>query len=41
MKMLSNVSESDLRALLKGLRAVREARDKYLDQIAQEAKAQA
>ncbi|HEY7024258.1 MAG TPA: MarR family transcriptional regulator [Candidatus Limnocylindrales bacterium] len=41
MKMLSNITESDLRALLKGLRAVREARDKWLAQKAQEAKAHA
>jgi hypothetical protein len=39
--MLSNITESDLRALLKGLRAVREARDKWLAQKAQEAKAHA
>lgn len=38
MKMISNITDSDLRALLQGLRAVREARDKWLAQAAQEHK---
>jgi len=40
MKMVSKISDSDLSALLKGLRAVREARDKWLAEIAQQHKVQ-
>jgi len=32
MRMISKISDADLRALLKGLRAVREARDKWLEE---------
>ncbi len=35
-RMLSSISDRDLRALLTGLRAVREARDKWIEQVAQE-----
>jgi len=41
MKMISKITDSDLKALLKGLRAVREARDKWLAEVAQQTKVHA
>jgi len=41
LKMISKISDGDLKALLQGLRAVREARDVWLAEVAQQTKAQA
>ena len=41
LKMISKITDSDLKALLKGLRAVREARDEWLAEVAQQTKVQA
>lgn len=41
MKMISKISDGDLKALLQGLRAVREARDVWLAEVAQQTKVQA
>ena len=38
LKMISKISDTDLKALLKGLRAVREARDTWLAELAQQGK---
>jgi len=40
-RMLSGVSDADLNSLLTGLRAVREARDKWLSELAQHERPQA
>jgi len=41
LKMISKITDSDLKSLLKGLRAVREARDEWLAEVAQQTKVQA
>jgi DNA-binding MarR family transcriptional regulator len=38
MKMISKISDADLRALLRGLRAVRESRDLWLAEVAHQGK---
>jgi MarR family transcriptional regulator, organic hydroperoxide resistance regulator len=41
LKMISKIGDDDLKALLQGLRAVREARDEWLAEVAKQHKAQA